>query len=79
MSVRPMLEGLLASERRHADELVQRIADVTDALGENRNPGRSLAEDVRALVAECARLAKRAPQLANLTPLTVVAWPGGES
>jgi len=53
------LQAQLDSEQRHADELVQRIGDVADALGEHRNPARSLAEDVRALVAECERLFKR--------------------
>ena len=44
-----MLEAQRDSERRHADEMVQRISDVTEALGEHRTPGRPLAEDVREL------------------------------
>lgn len=44
-----VLEAQLDSERRHADEMVQRISDVTEALGEHRTPGRPLAEDVREL------------------------------
>ena len=44
-----VLQAQLDSERRHADELVQRINDVTEALGPYRTPGRPLAEDVRGL------------------------------
>lgn len=49
-----VLQAQLDNERRHADELVQRVTDVIEALGEHRTPGRPLADDVRELAQRCA-------------------------